>query len=153
MVIVKYAKLEDPKFHLSCPCSIEDYDWQLLLPYIDRLAIIFSVSTYDPDSRFIYNDVIRLEAVMPQDVEIVSSLAELQSKLTTILRVKIPRTSDADIPYKYVVKLISRWSEGYSKIEPTWREFLQKLGLRQLSQSVELCLKGMACSINDGMPL
>ena len=55
-------------------------------------CLVFSMSSFDPDSQFISNVLDRLEAVM--GFQIVSSLAKVHSQLTTISGVQLQSQVD-----------------------------------------------------------
>ena len=109
-----------------------------------------AVSPYDPESLFISNVLSRLEAVM--GIQIVSALASIHSQLTTTSGVQLHGfPPDPDIyPDQYVKKVISQWSEGHSLRPRTWRhllEVLRDIGLLELSQQIEMFMKGKGKSV------
>ena len=120
---------------------------------IHIVLLYFPVATFDPDSRFIYNVLSRLEAVM--GVKIVSVLAEVCYQLTTASEVQLqPRVNPYGVttwpdpktnPCRYVEEVISQWSEGRSARPPTWRELLHVLkdiGELGLGQQIEYFMTG-----------
>ena len=90
-------------------------------------------------------------------IQIVSALANIHYKLTTSTGVQLQPQEDrhgnvialpdreAD-PDQYVLVLISQWSAGRSHRPPTWRhllEVIQDIGLIELSQQIEIYMKGI----------
>ena len=118
-----------------------------------------AVSPFDPDSRFLSDVLSRLEAVM--GIQIVSALANIHSQLTTTSGVQLqvqldkfggmialpdPQTD----PGQYVEEVFSQWSAGRSLRPPTWRhllEVLRDIGLVELSQQIEMFMKGKDWSV------
>ena len=89
-------------------------------------------------------------------IEIISVLAKNCSQLSTISGVKLQEQVDSQghrisladpqkAPGKYVEEVISQWSIGNSHRPPIWRELLQVLqniGLPELSQQIDVYIKG-----------
>ena len=114
-----------------------------------------AVSTFDPESKFIFNVLSRLEAAM--GIQIVAILAKAHSQLTSTSGVKlqarvdrrgnkIPLPDPHRAPGKHVEEVISQWSAGHSHRPPTWGELLnvlQEIGPLKLIQQIEVYIKGI----------
>ena len=128
---------------------------------IHIVLLYFPVATFDPDSRFIYNVLSRLEAVM--GVPIVSALARVRYQLTTASAVQLqPRVYKNVIispdpqknPIQYVEEVILQWFKGYSHRPPTWRELLQVLqdiGELDLRRQIEYFMTGQVLNGKEGL--
>ena len=104
------------------------------------------------------NVLSRLEAVM--GIQIVSALANIHSQLTTTLGVQLQEhyryrrrgalPDPQRDPGRYVKEVFSQWSAGLSHRPPTWRhllEVLRDIGLVDLSQQIEMFMKGKDWSV------
>ena len=106
------------------------------------------------------NVLSRLEPVM--GIQIVSALANIHSQLKTTSGVhleqqviyeygrKILFPDPQTDPGWYVKEVFSQWSAGYSCRPPTWRhllEVLRDIGLVELSQQIEMFMKGKDWSV------
>ena len=83
-------------------------------------------------------------------IQIVSALANIHSQLMTTSGVYHTRADPQIDPGLYVEEIISKWSAGHSHHPPTWRHLLkvlQDIGLLELSQQIEMFMKGKDWSV------
>ena len=99
-----------------------------------------------------------LEPVM--GIQIVSALANIHYQLMITSRVLLKEQGRYGLwralpdpqrdPGQYVEEVISQWSAGRSHRPPTWRhllEVLRDIGLVELSQQIEMFMKGKDWSV------
>lgn len=119
-----------------------------------RIFLCFIGSSFDPDSKFVFNVLSRLEAVM--GIQIVSVLANKYSVLETSSGVKLMDRFDSrkgEVTFTYseknpvlkVREITRQWLWGRSHRPPTWKQLLdvlQDIDLTELSQQIEAFMKG-----------
>ena len=112
-----------------------------------KLIAIFTVSPYDPDSRFTLTSLHKLEGVGISAVTTLKAIyPQLKLSAGIILDKHSQRRLDSQVTNVECFNIIvSEWESGNSRFPPTWRSLLsvlKQLHLEDLSQKIDNYLLG-----------